>query len=72
MNRKPNPDEWKSVIEGMDDPYIRAVLRRLGGEGWESVLREGGKEGLDMVDRIIIAVNNLNDKEVSVITVFCN
>lgn len=64
-NRKPNREEWISVIEGMDDPYIRAVLRRVGGDSWETVLREGGKEGLDLVDRVIIAVNNLNDNDVS-------
>lgn len=53
------------MIEGMDDPYIRAVLRRCGGESWEVVLRKGGEEGLDLVDGVVIAVNNLGDKEVS-------
>jgi hypothetical protein len=64
-NRKPNREEWISVIEGLDDPYIRAVLRRVGGDSWETVLREGGKEGLDLGDRVIIAVNNLSDTDVS-------
>jgi hypothetical protein len=63
-NRKPNKEEWVSVIEGMNDPYIRAVLRRCGGETWEDILRVGGQEGLGLVDGVIIAVNNLGDKEV--------
>lgn len=49
----------------MDDPYVRCILRRVGGDSWETVLRESGKEGLDMLDRIVIAVNNLSDREVS-------
>ena len=38
-NRRAGPQEWASVVSGVDDPFIRAVLRRIGGEGWESVLR---------------------------------
>lgn len=64
-NRKPVREEWNSVITGVDDPYIRAVLRRVGGDSWEDVLKEGSKEGLGLIDRVILAVNNLSDKEVN-------
>jgi hypothetical protein len=50
-------------VDGVDDPYIRAVLRKIGGDSWEAVL----SEDMALLDKITIAVCNLNDKEVSAI-----
>lgn len=50
-------------MDGVDDPYIRAVLRKIGGDSWEAVL----SEDMALLDKITIAVCNLNDKEVSAI-----
>lgn len=46
----------------VDDPYIRAVLVRIGGDDWEGILAE---EAIPLLDRVVIAVCNLSDKEVS-------
>lgn len=53
-------EHWRSLINRVDDPYIRAVLARVGGDGWESVLEE---EAIPIIDRIAIAVCNLSDDE---------
>lgn len=55
-------EHWRSLTNRVDDPYIRAVLSRVGGDGWESVLEE---EAMPLLDRIAIAVCNLPDDEVS-------
>ena len=46
----------------VDDPYMRAVLSRVGGDDWDSVLQE---EAIPLLDRVAIAVSNLKDDEVS-------
>lgn len=63
-NRKPKREEWDAVIQGMEDPHIRAVLRRLGGDTWEIVLNGAEQDGLRVLDRVIIAVTNLEDEKV--------
>ena len=55
-------EHWRSLINRVDDPYIRAVLSRVGGDGWESVLEE---EAIPLLDRTAIAVCNLNDDELT-------
>jgi hypothetical protein len=61
QQRKVTKDEWHDVVDGVDDPYIRAILRKIGGDSWEAVL----SEDMALLDKITIAVCNLNDKEVS-------
>lgn len=53
------------MVSGVDDPFIRAVLRRISGEGWDSVLSSAGEDGMGVADRLSIAVCNLGDREVS-------
>jgi hypothetical protein len=53
---------WQSLTNKVDDPYIRAILSRIGGEDWEGILAE---EAIPLSDRVVIAVCNLSDKEVS-------
>ena len=52
------------MVNRIDDPYMRIVLSRIGGDGWETVLKE---EAVPILDRIAIAVCNLDDAEVSLI-----
>ena len=54
-------EHWRSVVNRVDDPYVRVILSRIAGDGWESVTEE---EAIPLLDRIFIAVNNLNDAEV--------
>jgi hypothetical protein len=61
QQRRVTKEEWRDVVEGVDDPYIRAILRKIGGDGWEAVL----SEDMAILDKISIAVCNLNDKEVA-------
>ena len=63
-NRRAGPQEWEGVVSGVDDPFIRAVLRRIGGEGWDTVLGSAGEDGMGVGDRLSIAVCNLGDREV--------
>lgn len=55
-------EHWRSCVNRVDDPYMRAVLSRVGGDGWESVLEE---EAIPILDRTAIAVCNLNDDELT-------
>ncbi|KAK4686827.1 SEA/GATOR complex protein SEA4/MIOS, partial [Tremellales sp. Uapishka_1] len=55
-------EHWRTLINRVDDPYIRAVLTRVAGEDWDEVLFE---EALPLLDRIAIAVCNLDDKELT-------
>jgi hypothetical protein len=64
--RKVTKDEWHDVVDGVDDPYIRAVLRKIGGDSWEAVL----SEDMALLDKITIAVCNLSDKEVSAVDLY--
>lgn len=64
-NRRASAQEWSGVVSGVDDPFIRAVLRRISGEGWDSVLSSAGEDGMGVADRLSIAVCNLGDREVS-------
>ena len=50
------------MVNRIDDPYARIMLSRIGGDGWESVLRE---EAVPLLDRVAIAACNLDDGEVS-------
>ena len=56
-------EHWRTMVNKTDDPYIRAVLSRIGGDGWDAVLEE---EAIPLLDRISIALNNLSDKEVGI------
>lgn len=53
---------WPSLINKVDDPYIRAILLKIGGDNWESVLEE---EAIPLLDRVAIAMFHLSDKDVS-------
>ena len=53
---------WRGMVNRIDDPYVRIMLSRIGGEGWESVLRD---EAVPFLDRVAIATCNLDDGEVS-------
>lgn len=53
---------WPSLINKVDDPYIRAILLKIGGDNWESVLEE---EAIPLLDRVAIAMFHLSDKAVS-------
>jgi hypothetical protein len=50
------------MVNRIDDPYARIILSRIGGDGWESVLRE---EAVPILDRVAIAVCDLDDAEAS-------
>lgn len=52
---------WPSLINKVDDPYIRAILLKIGGDNWESVLEE---EAIPLLDRVAIAMFHLSDKAV--------
>ena len=49
------------MVTRIDDPYARIMLARIGGESWESI---GTEEAVPIMDRIAIAVCNLDDAEV--------
>ena len=49
------------MLKHVEDPYVRIILSRIGGDGWETVLRE---EAVPILDRVAIAVCNLDDAEV--------
>lgn len=49
------------MITSIDDPYARIILFRIAGQEWESVLNE---EAVPILDRVAIAVCNLDDAEV--------
>ncbi|WVQ80889.1 hypothetical protein IAT38_002996 [Cryptococcus sp. DSM 104549] len=53
---------WHSLVNKVDDPFVRAVLSRIGGEDWESVLQE---EGIPLLDRIAVGVQHLDDRELT-------
>ncbi|WVO16751.1 hypothetical protein L204_104435 [Cryptococcus depauperatus] len=53
---------WRNLVRRVDDPHIRAILSRIGGEDWESVLEE---ESIPLLDRIAVAVQHLDDQEFS-------
>ncbi len=54
-------NHWQKMVSRIDDPYARIVLSRIGGEGWESIMRE---EAVPILDRVAIAACNLDDSEV--------
>ncbi|WVR03585.1 hypothetical protein IAU60_000577 [Kwoniella sp. DSM 27419] len=51
---------WQGLVNRVDDPFVRAILSRIGGEDWESVLEE---EGIPLLDRIAVGVQHLDDKD---------
>lgn len=53
---------WQGLVNRVDDPFVRAILSRIGGDDWESVLME---EGIPLLDRIGVGVQYLDDREVS-------
>jgi hypothetical protein len=55
-------EHWRSMVDKVDDPYVRAVLARIAGDNWDEILYD---EGLPLLDRVAVAVCNLNDKDVS-------
>lgn len=55
--------DWADIIIGVDDPYIRAVLKRVSGQqSSPSVLCSD--EAMHLVDRIGLACLLMNDREV--------
>ncbi len=58
-------NHWRGMVNRIDDPYARVMLSRIGGDGWESILRE---EAVPILDRVAIAVCNLDDTEVSYVS----
>ncbi|RXK40773.1 hypothetical protein M231_02025 [Tremella mesenterica] len=55
-------EHWQTMVTKTDDPYVRVILSRIGGDGWDSVLKE---EAIPLLDRVSIAINNLSDRELS-------
>ncbi|WRT63824.1 uncharacterized protein IL334_000749 [Kwoniella shivajii] len=53
---------WQGLVNRVDDPFVRAILSRIGGDDWESVLEE---EGIPLLDRIGVGVQYLDDREFS-------
>ncbi|ODN88074.1 hypothetical protein L198_06832 [Cryptococcus wingfieldii CBS 7118] len=53
---------WRNLVRRVDDPHIRAILSRIGGDDWESVLEE---ENIPLLDRMAVAVQHLDDYEFS-------
>ncbi|ORX34788.1 hypothetical protein BD324DRAFT_593880 [Kockovaella imperatae] len=53
-------EHWQTLVARVDDPYMRAVLSKVAGEGWDSVMEE---EAMPLLDRLAIAVHNVNDQE---------
>ena len=58
-------DSWRVMINHINDPYARIILSKIGGEEWDSVLKE---EAVPILDRIGIAVCNLSDDEVCLLS----
>lgn len=54
------------MVSGVDDPFIRAVLRRIGGDTWDVILDAALQDEMGLGDRLAIAVCNLGDREVSI------
>lgn len=54
---------WPNLIRRVDDPYVRAILSRIAGEDWESVLEE---EYIPLLERMVVGVQYLDDWEVGV------
>lgn len=55
-------EHWRSMVDKVDDPYIRAVLARIAGENWDDILYD---ESLPLLDRVAVAVCNLADKDLT-------
>ncbi|KIR69689.1 cytoplasmic protein [Cryptococcus deuterogattii CA1014] len=53
---------WPNLIRRVDDPYVRAILSRIAGEDWESVLEE---EYIPLLERMVVGVQYLDDWEFS-------
>ncbi|WWC85838.1 uncharacterized protein L201_000705 [Kwoniella dendrophila CBS 6074] len=53
---------WQGLVNRVDDPFIRAILSKIGGDDWESVLEE---EGIPLLDRIGVGVQYLDDRDFS-------
>nr|XP_031857269.1 uncharacterized protein CI109_007324 [Kwoniella shandongensis]KAA5524341.1 hypothetical protein CI109_007324 [Kwoniella shandongensis] len=51
---------WQRLVTKVDEPFIRAILTRIGGEDWEEVL---GEEGVPLLDRIAVGVHHMDDRE---------
>jgi hypothetical protein len=49
----------------VDDPYIRVILMRIGGDNWEGILDE---EAIPLLDRVAISMFHLDDKAVSLVS----
>ncbi|WWD08951.1 hypothetical protein V865_007066 [Kwoniella europaea PYCC6329] len=54
---------WQGLVNRVDDPFVRTILSRIGGDDWESVLEE---EGIPLLDRIGVGVQHLDDREFSI------
>lgn len=52
---------WPNLIRRVDDPYVRAILSRIAGEDWESVLEE---EYIPLLERMVVGVHHLDDWDV--------
>lgn len=52
---------WPNLIRRVDDPYVRAILSRIAGEDWESVLEE---EYIPLLERMVVGVQYLDDWDV--------
>ncbi|WOO76939.1 SEH-associated protein 4 [Vanrija pseudolonga] len=55
-------EHWRSMVDKVDDPYVRAVLTRIAGEEWDGIIYD---ESLPLLDRIAVAVCNLSDKDLT-------
>jgi hypothetical protein len=55
-------NHWTTLTTKIDDPYVRAILMKIGGDNIESVLDE---EAIPLLDRVAIAMFHLHDKPVS-------
>lgn len=58
---------WTSLTTKVDDPYIRVILMRIGGDNWEGILDE---EAIPLLDRVAISMFHLDDKAVSLVSMF--
>nr|XP_019014511.1 uncharacterized protein I206_00593 [Kwoniella pini CBS 10737]OCF53292.1 hypothetical protein I206_00593 [Kwoniella pini CBS 10737] len=54
---------WQGIVNRVDDPFVRAILSRICGDDWESVLEE---EGIPLLDRIGVGIQYLDDREFSI------
>lgn len=55
-------EHWRGMVDKVDDPYVRAVLARIAGENWDSILYD---ESLPLLDRVAVAVCNLSDRDLT-------